>query len=441
MFDVILCTDKNGGIGLNLRMAWQCPEELQRFKELTAGSLLIMGRKTVQHLPKLEGRTILCITKDLKLNTVKYANRVHLFSSIDSALEFAGQKYPSKNLFVAGGGAIYKEVFTNHLPRIRHVHLSVMRKEFHCDTHVSIPREFLIEESEEFTDFVAYRMRRGHSQEDQYTTLVTSLLKNGRMRPSRNSPVKSSFVNHLTFDLRNEFPLLTTKKMFWRGVVEELLFFLRGETNSKLLEEKGVNIWKGNTSREFLDAHGFKDRAEGEMGPMYGYQWRRFNGDESCDQLANLLHHLRTDSNSRRLLMTDYNPAQASEGVLYPCHSIVLQFYVEGEYLDMFCYNRSSDVFLGLPFNIASSSLLLCIIAKACQLTPRYFNLTLGDTHIYSTHLTACEEQIARTPYVLPTLTINPDLYSISDLEELKLEDFVLEGYKSHPSIKAEMVP
>jgi thymidylate synthase len=441
MFDVILCTDKNGGIGLNARMAWQCPEELQRFKELTMGSLLIMGRKTVQYLPKLEGRTILCITKDLKLNTVKYANRVHLFDSVNSALEFAQQKYPNKNLFVAGGGGIYKEVFTNHLPKIKYVHLSVMKKEFHCDTHVSIPPAFLIEDSEEFADFFYYRMRRGESQEAQYTSLLSSVLKSGRSRSSRNSVVRSSFVKHLQFDLRTEFPLLTTKKMFWRGVVEELLFFLRGETNSKLLEEKGVNIWKGNTSREFLDAHGFKDRPEGEMGPMYGYQWRRFGGDDNCDQLANLLHHLRTDPNSRRLLMTDYNPAQASQGVLYPCHSIVNQFYVDGDFLDMFCYNRSSDLFLGLPFNIASSSLLLCIIAKACQLTPRYFNLTLGDSHIYNAHISACEEQIGRTPYVLPTLTITPDLYSISDLEELKYEDFVLEEYKSHPAIKAEMIP
>jgi thymidylate synthase len=441
MFDVILCVDKNNGIGLNSRMPWNCPEEMAEFKKTTDGSVLIMGRKTVQYLPKLERRTIVCISRDLNEEAVKnYKNKVILKDSIKSALDFARERYPNKKVFVAGGGAIYELVFTEFVNSIDTIHLSIMKKEYLCDTHVKIPSTFIIDSHEEHDEFSSYKMIKGSTDESQYISLLKTILSQGKYRETRNAMTCSSFVHHMKFDLTKGFPLLTTKKMFWKGIVEELLFFLRGDTNSKLLEEKGINIWKGNTSRKFLDSHGFSSREEGEMGPMYGYQWRRFNGDEKTDQLSALLETLRADPSSRRALMTDFNPLQARDGVLYPCHSIILQFYVDGEYLDMFCYNRSSDIFLGLPFNIASSSLLLSIIAKACKLTPRYFNLTLGDAHIYKDHLKQVHEQMERRMFVLPELEIVPDIYSVTDIEELRLEDFVLNSYKCHPPIKAEMI-
>jgi thymidylate synthase len=229
--------------------------------------------------------------------------------------------------------------------------------------------------------------------------------------------------------------------MFFRGIVEELLFFLRGETDSKILEAKNINIWRGNTSREFLDKHGFTHREEGDMGPMYGYQWRRFNGDsEKGDQLREVIHLLRHEKESRRILMTDYNPLQAKQGVLFPCHSIIIQFYVEGGYLDMFVYNRSSDTFLGLPFNIASSALLLEIIAKTVGLQARHLHMTLGDVHLYKNHLDVALSQLELIPCVLSRLTIKARLDCVEHIDNLRYEHFYLDGYVSHPSIKAEMV-
>jgi thymidylate synthase len=277
--------------------------------------------------------------------------------------------------------------------------------------------------------------------------LLKRVATSGQLTYGRNGIVKSLFSSHLSFNLQNGFPLLTTKKMFFRGIVEELIFFLKGETDSKLLEAKKINIWKGNTNREFLDTHGKTTYEEGDMGPMYGYQWRNFGKEYKkldsmvggVDQLMNVINTIKTDPKSRRILMTDYNPAQADEGVLYPCHSIILQFYVDdqGKFLDMYCFNRSSDLFLGLPFNIASSALLLTIIAYLTNLKPRMLDLSLGDCHIYEEHFKQVEEQLIRIPFQFPLIQV---VKPFEKVEELTFEHFEVVAYKSHESIKAVMV-
>ena len=185
------------------------------------------------------------------------------------------------------------------------------------------------------------------------------------------------------------------------------------------------------------------------MGPMYGFQWRRYganydgktgraeDGSLCFDQLSKVINEIKTDPNSRRILLTDFNPEQADQGVLYPCHSIIIQFYVEDEYLDMFCYNRSSDLFLGLPFNIASSSLFLSIIAKITKKIPRCLHISLGDCHIYESHIQSVKTQLERFVHRLPKLIIKRE---IDDIDDLKLEDFELEDYVSEQTIKAEMI-
>lgn len=304
-----------------------------------------------------------------------------------------------------------------------------------------------------YTTLTYTQFSRTFMGERQYLHIMEDILKNGEKRTGRNGGTLSTFGQHMKFDLRNGFPLLTTKKMFFRGIVEELLFFLRGETDSSKLEEKGIKIWTGNTTAEFLKSRGL-DYAPGVMGPMYGSQWRNFGGKynidgkgrpiqgetDGIDQLANVIELIRTDPTSRRILMTDYNPKQAEEGVLYPCHSIVLQFYVQDGFLDMFCYNRSQDFFLGTPFNIASSSLLQIIIARVTGLMPRYFNLSMGDAHLYDSHIDAVKEQLPRFPYKFPEVRITKEISSVNDIEKLEYKDFALLGYISHPSIKAEMV-
>lgn len=285
--------------------------------------------------------------------------------------------------------------------------------------------------------------------EAQYLEILKDIMEHGDVRNGRNGETHSQFSKTLKFNLQEGFPLLTSKKMFLRGIFEELMFFIRGQTNTKILEEKNVNIWKGNTSREFLDNNGIEHYPEGQMGPMYGYQWRNFGAPmdkrgkaiiSGIDQLKDVVNKIRTEPNSRRLLLTTYNPSQVKLGVLYPCHSITIQFYVQDKYLDVFCYNRSSDIFLGLPFNIASTALFITLIAKITNLQPRHFTLSLGDAHIYKEHYDCVLKQICRTPYNFPTLKILKDIKTLEDVEKLEYKDIKIESYKYHPSIKAKMV-
>lgn len=318
-----------------------------------------------------------------------------------------------------------------------------------CDTFVSLDEvlnNFVVDQIQNFQNFQHQELvPKTVGAELQYLNLLSIAKTNGIMNKGRNGFVQSIFGHNLKIDLRNGFPLITTKKMFFRGVVEELIFFLKGETDSTILEKKGVNIWKGNTSRNFLDSVGLSNYPEGCMGPMYGYQWRHFGRDfrekqkfnEGKDQLMYVVNTIKTDPKSRRIIMTTFNPLQVDEGVLYPCHSLMIQFFVEEGHLDMFCYNRSSDLLLGLPFNIASSSLLLTIIAKMTGLTPRFLNLSLGDCHIYDQHMESVSEQLLRVPFPLPSVMICKPFEFV---EELTFEHFELKNYESHPPIKAPMI-
>lgn len=439
---LIVAVDQDMGIGYEDRMAWHDEKELNLFASITRGKTLVMGRKTVENLPKLPGRTIICLTRSSP-DQIKTKNKTTFLNGL-----------PAKDpdTFIAGGVEIYRQALQT--PNyIDEVYLSIMKESHPCDTFFDRDwlQNFVIQEEKDYETFTHYRLVRTEHGETQYLQLLRNITKNGGFRNGRNGVTVSTFNNQMTFDLRKGFPLLTTKKMFMSGIIEEFLFFLRGDTDSSDLMKKNVKIWERNTAKEFLQQRGLP-YAEGVMGPMYGYQWRNFGAsydiDENgrplppvggIDQLADVVRLIREDPHSRRILMTVYNPAQAEEGVLYPCHSIVIQFYVDSKELDMFCYNRSQDVFLGVPFNIASSSLLLIVVAKLTGKTPRFFHLTMGDTHIYTDHCDAVEKQIHRIPYAFPQMTI-PDITSIDDLDELEAKDFVLSGYVSHGPIKAPMI-
>lgn len=813
MFNVIVAVSRqyNGklGIGTCNRMAWKCVDELKLFKKKTMGHVLIMGKSTVKNLPRLDGREIYCLSQKYaqfnRCNTIGQ-NTVRIFNSFPDAIRDASELYPDKKIFVAGGEQIYQMVMTNYIDYIDELHISYMKQEYACDKFFNFYPSYqncLCQSYSEHDEFISYVIKPNISNklESSYLSTLNYVMQKGHTRNGRNGEVKSIFSRNLTFNLEhNKIPLLTTKKMFFRGIVEELLFFIRGQTNSKLLEEKGINIWKANTTRQFLDQRGLK-YDEGEMGPMYGYQWRNFNGE--LDQLQKVIDQIKNNPESRRILLTDYNPLQAEQGVLYPCflantivltengykfiqnvemtdkllshtgkfqhinsiqktlykkgdilelnvahhphtikttpehpfyvkevtfikkryktvdvktsepqwveaknlksnhyigmkinkhnivpkftftktinqhktniihktldnedewfllgyflgdgwiewsrqgvfnlvfcyddeelidtlltrlgithsyknhnhklpnqsktfvctnfelwnilkdfghlahnkripewvqnapinyvqkfidgytkadgcytnrqelkyttvskslafglqrlylklgkvlpvcyqdrkptcviqgrtvnqhgtyssywkepektssfyvleddyiwykirnideciysnpitvynfdvdndhtycvenllvhncHSIMIQFYVEDTYLDMKVFNRSSDLFLGLPFNIASSSLLLILIAKTCNLKPRNLHIDLGDAHIYQQHMNQAKDQCLRIPYQCPTLRIEKDLNCISDIENLTFEDFILEDYNHHSAIKAKMV-
>jgi len=296
-----------------------------------------------------------------------------------------------------------------------------------------------------------------NQEEIAYLDILRDLIIKGNERQTRNSITKSLFSRNLTFDLKNSFPLLTTKKMFLRGIFEELMFFIRGNTNTKILEEKGIKIWKDNTSRIFLDNLGLNHYQEGDMGPMYGYQLRFFNANykdlnnnlnKGVDQLKYVIETILKDPFSRRIIMTTFNPAQVNEGCLFPCHSLMIQFYIREEndiyYLSQQNYIRSNDIFLGNPYNIASFALmsyLLChhlnYITKSNKYKPDMLYITLGDYHLYKDHYEVAQEQINRIPYSFPQLNIKN--YH-NNIEDYQYEDIEMLNYMSHPAIKTKMI-
>jgi thymidylate synthase len=302
--------------------------------------------------------------------------------------------------------------------------------------------------------------------EQKYLDLLREIIDNGAEKKDRTGiGTKSIFGTQLRFSLENNtIPLLTTKRMFAKGVIEELLFFIRGDTDTKKLEAKGVNIWKGNTSREFLDKRNLHSYKEGQMGPMYGAQWRKFGEREifidtpnsynteydyeetnslyhkieGVDQLSNALHLIKTDPDSRRILVSAYNPQASDFCVLEPCH-MFFQFYVDGDNLSCQWYQRSVDAGLGLPFNIASYAILTHLMAKAAGLKAKELIFAGGDTHVYLNHVEPLKEQLKREPYEFPTLNIKKEISSIEDMERLDLLDFQITNYNHHPSIKMDM--
>lgn len=315
----------------------------------------------------------------------------------------------------------------------------------------------VIIDSEENKLIENFRKEKQH-EEYKYLNLMENILRNGTEKSDRTGVgTKSIFGTQLKFDLRNSFPILTTKKVFWRGVAEELLWFIRGETDSKKLEAKGVKIWAGNTSKEFLANHKPYplNYPEGEIGPGYGYQWRSW-GKFYCpipdpdaivisrvvhggiDQLKQVIEQLKTNPNDRRMIVSAWNPDQLDMMALPPCH-LLWQVYVENGELHLQWYQRSVDSFLGLPFNISSYSLLTCLLAKISGLKPGTVTFTGGDTHIYLNHMDQVKEQLTRVPYQFPQLNIKKDIKTLEDIENLSLEDLELVGYNSHAAIKATM--
>ena len=255
----------------------------------------------------------------------------------------------------------------------------------------------------------------------QYLDLLRDILDNGVDKMDRTGVgTRSVFGRQMRFNLNEGFPLLTTKKMHLKSIIYELLWFIKGDTNVKYLQEHGVRIWN-----EWADENG-------DLGPIYGAQWRNWNGD-GIDQLAEVIATLKRNPNDRRMIVSAWNPSQLAAMHLPPCH-MIFQFYVANGKLSCMLYQRSCDMFLGVPFNIASYALLTMMIAQVCELKLGEFVHTLGDTHIYHNHFEQVKEQLKREPLALPQMKINPD---IKDINDFKFEDFELQNYQSYPPIKA----
>lgn len=292
-----------------------------------------------------------------------------------------------------------------------------------------------------------------NTEELQYLDLCKRIIEEGEFRPDRTGTGTYSIFAppQLRFNLRdNAFPLLTTKRVFTKGIILELLWFIAGCTDGKKLSEQGVKIWEGNGSREYLDSIGLTGRREGDLGPIYGFQWRHFGAryktcdddytGQGVDQLQNVIDKLKTNPYDRRIIMSAWNPADFALMALPPCH-IFSQFYVNfpkngKPQLSCLLYQRSCDMGLGVPFNIASYALLTIMIAHICDMEPGEFIHTLGDAHVYKDHVDALKEQISRTPRAFPKLFIKRKVESIDDF---KYDDFEIVDYHPHPKIQMKM--
>ena len=496
-FDIILCCDSEYGIGIDNNttniIPWKIAEDMKFFKDLTKvvepikdavstndnnvvkTNAIIMGRKTADTLknPLVDRLNVVITSQE------SYRPGFIVFSNLDDVLNTLSKRTDIGKAFVIGGSVLC-DAAINH-SRCRNVYLNMITRDYNCnvklsDKFISKLKTSYVETSSDkeivlcrtinsslILEFKKYTFV--NHEELAYLNMLDNIITNGDYRQTRNAKTYSVFGERLIFDLANGFPLLTTKKVFHRGIFEELLFFIRGDTNTKHLEDKKINIWSGNTSEEFMKNNN-KNLEKGDMGPMYGFQWRFYNTRyEGChkkytghgiDQLQNVIDLLATDPYSRRILMTTFNCSQVEEGVLWPCHGLIVQFFVENDHkISLQMYQRSVDCFLGCPYNIASYGLLLMIITilvnnHSGRIHTTDYNygriiMVFGDTHIYSDdkddHVISVSEQLKRKnkTYPFPTIRFKKNLRTVKDVEELSTVDIEVVNYVFHPTLTAQM--
>lgn len=505
-FNIICALSKsNRGIGFKNDLVWRYKEDMDFFRKTTTlmsgtePNSVIMGRKTWDSIPPkfkpLSDRKNIVVSRSMEPGWYKYdvkkdsekskglkrlniadnlakilpVNYVRFASSLNKALEDVerfGNGTLKGQTFVIGGSQLYEHaIMLSECDKLFITEVDDNDKNWEFDVFFpKIPRWFKLMESvggqNKDLRFDMYsNWSDNGSDEYQYINMLKQIVECGKEETGRNGKVYSIFGDFQhKFDLRKGFPLLTTKRMPFRMILKELLFFIRGETDAKLLDNKGVKIWNGNTTRDFLDNRGLNDYDVGDMGPMYGWNWRNFGAKyEGCDkdytgkgydQLLILIDNIVNDPSSRRLLLTTYDPSKVHESVLAPCHGLTVQFNVSKEYLDCKMYQRSVDTALGYPFNIASYAALMELIGYVTGLTPRYLFMTLGDSHIYSQHVDKVKAHFDRTPLKFPKFGIEKEFdyknsssqEKVQFLEELSYKDFKLSEYKYYPGIKMDMV-
>ncbi|ONH91095.1 hypothetical protein PRUPE_8G092500 [Prunus persica] len=502
-YQVVVAATREMGIGKDGKLPWRLPSDLKFFKEVTVTTsdpgkknAVVMGRKTwesiaPEHRP-LPGRLNVVLTRSGSFD-IATAENVVICGSMASALELlAASPYclSIDKVFIIGGGQILREAL--NAPGCDAIHITEIETDIECDTFIpaidssvfqpwysSFPKvENSIRHS--FTTYVRVSSSAVESlcqnndlisssksdsvkcevknfsflpkmifekhEEHIYLSLVREILSDGTSKDDRTGTgTLSKFGCQMRFNLRRTFPLLTTKKVFWRGVVEELLWFISGSTNAKVLQEKGIHIWDGNASRDYLDSVGLTDKEEGDLGPVYGFQWRHFgarytdmNADytgQGFDQLLDVIDKIKINPDDRRIILSAWNPSDLKLMALPPCHMFA-QFYVANGELSCQMYQRSADVGLGVPFNIASYALLTCMIAHVCDLVPGDFIHVLGDAHVYRTHIRPLQEQLEKLPKPFPILKINPEKKNI---DSFVAADFELIGYDPHQKIEMKM--
>lgn len=482
-----LAIGRNGGLLVHL------VDDLKNFKNITTNRLLkesfldrnvvLMGRKTWFSIPRenrpLKNRLNLVLTRDTDLLKLSpFPKKVKQKANYDKDVYFITYDEFEKfyecmnpNVFVIGGGEIYNNFLKSEKYRPSNVFLTEVYgyKGLEPDTFISgLTQEYrLISVSDKIIDkdcglsfrFLEYRyFKNFKTDENKYLDVLRDILATGNMRGDRTGVgTVSVFGKQIEFDISTNIPLLTSKRVPWKHAIHELLWFMRGDTDAKILQKSGVKIWDGNTSREFLDNRGLHHYEPGILGPGYGWQWRFFGAEynqcfsdtsqiDTCnvggfDQLKYVIETLKTDPFSRRIMMSYWNPPDLKKSGLPPCHYSCI-FYVEEEnnqkYLSCLFTMRSNDLLLGNPFNIFSYAVLTYILALKCDMKPRKLVYVGADVHIYKNHVDQMNEQLKRTPRPLPKLRINPDVKN-KFIKDITIDDFDIIGYFPHGSIKAPM--
>lgn len=475
---LIAAVDSKWGIGKSGRLPWRIKKDMDYFTNVTKTAkpnkinAVIMGKNTWNSIPPkfrgLDDRYNVVISKSLTQETLDINNKTgsncYVADSFDASINLCKTLKNIGDIYVIGGASVYKEAL--HKGILDEIHITHIKKSYDCDTFFPFEEYSRLKNK----DALCYR-EIDHDKltncdvelefkkelyentgEIKYLNLLSDILENGELRETRNAKTYSLFGPQIEFDLSDGFPLLTTKKVFFKGIIEELLFFLRGDTDTNILSNKGVRIWEPNTTKEFLDGRGLKYDV-GDIGPMYGFQWRHFGTEYhgmshnydgiGYDQLKNVIDLLQNDPTSRRILMTTFDPSKVSQSVLAPCHGICIQFYVRGNKLDCKMMQRSMDTPVGCPYNIASYATLIHILCKICNFAPGKLIMTIGDAHIYECHREAVLEQLSRHPLKFPDLKILKEYDGkdpIKYIESLAYSDFKLIGYNSWTPIKMQMV-
>lgn len=452
---IVAFTHKTFGIGKDGKLPWDIPEDLANFAKVTRNKTVIFGKNTYLSIP--EDKRPLKNRKNIVVSTSHRDNKLTVMNISDC--EAYIEANPSEEIFICGGEELYK----HYAKKAEYIYATIIEKEYDCDKYFKISNfdEFIIDTYSmqkvynglKFR-YITYRRSSIIHQENIYLDLVKDVMNNGNYVLDRtNIGCYSVFGRQLRFDISKSIPLLTSKFVSWQLTIKELLFFLRGQTDTKLLEDQGVYIWSKNTTREFLDKQGLSHYREKDMGKMYGFNWRHYNAEyKGCDdnydgkgydQLENVLINLKKDPFSRRHVFTAFNPADASEGVLYCCHSCFVQLHVtednnKQKYLSIMMTQRSADTFLGLPYNIASYAILCHIIGKMCGYKPKELVISIGDCHIYSNHMEQCRIQLNKYLYPFPVIEIS-DSVKDKKFEDIVLDDFKMVGYLHNEKIQAEM--
>jgi dihydrofolate reductase / thymidylate synthase len=457
-FSIIVAIDAGNGIAKKGGIPWNSKEDSKFFRDTTMGrgrNVVIMGRHTYEAIPEeyrpLQGRRCVIISRTWRQEDHP---EVSVYPSLIDALAGIGSSISSyEDVFITGGEQVYKDTIKNFMYLCRKIFVTRFKTDYGCDQYfpLDLVREYpQAADPVKTRDYVRYTyLPVVKHDEYEYLRALEDIKNRGEAKPDRTGVGTTSlFGVKMEFDIRDRLPLLTTKKINHEAIIKELLFFISGKTDTNILSTQGVKIWEANTRKKFIEDAGLRWN-ENDMGPMYGHQWRHWGAEyKGChddydglgiDQLAKLIENIRTDPHSRRHILSAWNVADIDKMVIAPCH-ILAQFNVSGDrkYLDCQLYQRSGDMFLGVPFNITAYAILTYMIAHITGLRPRRLVHVIGDAHIYVNHGDQVKKQISRTPRPFPTLSFR-EATRLHEIDDFTFNSFIIEGYNSWPAITADM--